>query len=324
MNQYMGWGIKVKYILRPLIAFQLLVCFLLILVIFKNNSSQSVKIDQIKKTDITSTPSASLDFFYEPKESAEIIDGAYKGVSYTINADSLNETRDYSEAKPDNVYRIVVLGDSITYGTHVNTKENWTEVLEDQLKECSNKKYEIINLAVPGYDNAYSVERFERRGQKYHPDLVLWYQYDLYRIVEEQQRILKKFGKDFREENDYSDNLLGNQVTYDLLQYAAKEVVERIGESEILKFQRNVIESLRNYYKGELLFITFPAMKKEHRKVIEDLVKEDQRAFIFYQTTNYIKKGESLDGIHPSIGGHKIIANDVINYLLKNNIIDCN
>jgi hypothetical protein len=54
---------------------------------------------------------------------------------YTFNQDGLNERYDYNTTKPDGIFRIITLGDSFTFGHFVDTKDNWTERLEDLLNE---------------------------------------------------------------------------------------------------------------------------------------------------------------------------------------------
>lgn len=78
-------------------------------------------------------------------------------VRCTINNDGINDRFDYEFEKPSDVYRIIALGDSFTYGHFVNTEENWTEILEDLLNAepellCGAKKIEVINLGMPGHD----------------------------------------------------------------------------------------------------------------------------------------------------------------------------
>ena len=95
------------------------------------------------------------------------------------NSDSLNERFEYSVEKPAGTYRIIALGDSFTFGALVDTKDNYPEQLEDLLNNelrCKNiGHFEVINLGVYGYDLWYSAERFLKRGEKYNPDLVLWF-----------------------------------------------------------------------------------------------------------------------------------------------------
>ena len=56
--------------------------------------------------------------------------------------------------KNKDTFRIITLGDSFTFGMYINTKDNWTELLEDKLNSdmgCKNiSMFEVINLGVGG------------------------------------------------------------------------------------------------------------------------------------------------------------------------------
>jgi len=80
---------------------------------------------------------------------------------------------DHAIEKPPGVYRIVVLGDSIAAGLHVDRYEDvFPPVLQKLLME-KGLKAEVINLAVSGYNTQQEVEMLEEKGLRYHPDLVL-------------------------------------------------------------------------------------------------------------------------------------------------------
>jgi len=65
------------------------------------------------------------------------------------NSDGLRD-REHSIIKPKNTYRIVVLGDSMTFGWGVNQDDTWWKFLEDEFNSDKDSKYryEIINLGV--------------------------------------------------------------------------------------------------------------------------------------------------------------------------------
>lgn len=93
------------------------------------------------------------------------------------NSDGLRD-REHSIIKPQNTYRIVVLGDSMTFGWGVNQEETWWKFLEERLnndKDFRNKykNYEVINLGVWMYTYDQQLLRLEEKGLKYQPDLVI-------------------------------------------------------------------------------------------------------------------------------------------------------
>lgn len=88
-------------------------------------------------------------------------------VTFRTNSRGLRD-KDYELEKPDNVTRIVVLGDSFTWGFGVNDDEVYTEVLERRLNDV-----EVINLGVTGFAISQEIRYLKREGLKYNPDIVL-------------------------------------------------------------------------------------------------------------------------------------------------------
>ena len=59
--------------------------------------------------------------------------------------------RDFQTPKPPNVYRVVVLGDSITWGVGLSEDERYTRLAEQQLQDrFSNRNIEVLNLSLRG------------------------------------------------------------------------------------------------------------------------------------------------------------------------------
>lgn len=95
---------------------------------------------------------------------------AAKGFDYTVTLNERGERgplRPY--AKPAGVKRVVVLGDSTSWGWGVDDEAQWTRLVEREL----GSQVELVNLAVPGYGTDQELWVFEREGRKYEPDLVL-------------------------------------------------------------------------------------------------------------------------------------------------------
>src|SRR5215470_18263318 len=81
--------------------------------------------------------------------------------------------REHAVAKPKGVYRIVVLGDSIAAGLHVERNQDvFPPILERELNR-GGLRAEVINLGVSGYNTQQEVEMLRERGLSYRPDLVV-------------------------------------------------------------------------------------------------------------------------------------------------------
>ena len=76
--------------------------------------------------------------------------------------------------KPDGVFRIVGLGDSVMFGNGVHDGEEFLQVMARKLNEAGlTSRVEVVNMAVSGYNTAMEVAFFERVGLAWSPDLVL-------------------------------------------------------------------------------------------------------------------------------------------------------
>ena len=93
------------------------------------------------------------------------------GRPLNINSKGLRD-RDYPHEKPAGTFRILVLGDSMTWGLGVADDEMFTEVLERRFAE-DGAKVEVINTGVSGWGTDQQYLFLQREGLKYQPDLVL-------------------------------------------------------------------------------------------------------------------------------------------------------
>jgi lysophospholipase L1-like esterase len=78
----------------------------------------------------------------------------------------------YSTPKPEGVFRILLLGDSVVFGQGVKREKIFPELLEKHLN-LSGSRYDVINAGVPGYSPFNEVNYYLEAGHLYQPDLVL-------------------------------------------------------------------------------------------------------------------------------------------------------
>ena len=64
--------------------------------------------------------------------------------------------------------RLVMLGDSVTFGARVRDFETFSALLEER-----DARYEVVNLAVEGYGTDQELLVLEDEGLRYHPDVVV-------------------------------------------------------------------------------------------------------------------------------------------------------
>lgn len=97
--------------------------------------------------------------------------------TFTTNSRGLHDRERALERSPG-VRRIVVLGDSFTWGFGVNDREAFPKILESRLKRT-----EVINLGVNGFGLRQEFDYLKLEGVLYHPDIVILAlcQNDIYR-----------------------------------------------------------------------------------------------------------------------------------------------
>ncbi len=306
------------------------VIFGLIIWIFFITSKDAVSVvSVIDKDTIQFKPSQSLQYFYEPKpDSVEEVSHTWLSYKpkYTINSDSLNDRFEYSLSAAERTYRIITLGNSFTFGLNVNTKDNWPEKLEDMLNQRSCAKYdkfEVINLGVGGYDVAYDVERYKLRGVKYHPDLVIWFLFDqdFLRVNEYLKPIIDSYIEQFRENKD--DTVFVNGKFNEIVDKINQEFKEKYLEEQILKYSTDALFSINDYYKRDILFMTFPSTSDKVKLVLHDFVSKKSDSFVSDNLDSLSGNGDKLADGHPSVEGHMKLAKSILDYINGKQIIDC-
>lgn len=86
----------------------------------------------------------------------------------TTNTKGIRSLKEYPYDKPPNTTRIVLLGDSFTFGENVADEQTYAYLLEQTLENV-----EVINFGVHGWGHDQMLLSLEEEGVKYAPDIVL-------------------------------------------------------------------------------------------------------------------------------------------------------
>jgi len=280
-----------------------------------------------------------LKYFYEPKAKTKwnIDSNVLKELGYPpnskvqieLNENGFNQLYNYPVEKEDGVYRIITVGDSFTFGSNVNTKDNYPSQLQNLLNQkCLGKvkKFQVLNLGVAGYDFQYTVERYKLRGRKYNPDLVLWFMLDddFVRIDEAQipsVAILTSkavTAKDKKNDLRYSNNI------YRWI-WVENKVTEGLGgENKVLGMQEKYLNEFNKYYSGRLVYFTKYNTLQKHEEILSKSSKSRPNTFFYSDLIDiYGDKKNYLNDKHPTAEGYKVIVDDLFQYLVGNKIIPC-
>ena len=292
----------------------------------KNNFKAKINVSPINKNTISQTPADKLKYYWDLIPNQTDTYSSYflkKPVTNTYNDDGLNETENYSTEKKATTFRIITLGDSFTFGQYVNTKDNWTEVLERKLNEkqiCKNiDKFEIINFGVAGYDYQYEVEKYKIKGQKYNPDLLLWMLVQPDRVNEIEIPFLRECTKN-QSSND--DTIEQKRKFSDCLVYVTDSIKQKYKSNGLTIFQSNNIDKISSYYNKKIIFIDF---FNYHQNIINNLKYENYSSLNFNQEFDKKNKIQPMlfPDLHPNTLGHQLTAEIIFDQLFKSNQIPC-
>jgi lysophospholipase L1-like esterase len=148
----------------------------------------------------------------------------FLGVEVRTNADGFRG-RDHAVPKPARVFRVVGLGDSVMFGWSVEQDRSYMALLEAALNAARRDRvYEVINLAVPGYNTVMEVATLRAKGLRYQPDAVLitflWNDLDLPNFIRKPEDVLR-LDKSF-----LAEAITGRRIGDDLVD-APRDPVER-------------------------------------------------------------------------------------------------
>ena len=93
-------------------------------------------------------------------------------VGIRINSEGMRD-REFTRKKPPGIFRILVLGDSQTFGSGVEAHQTYCKVLERLLSERTRRKFEVINTGVPSSGTAHQLWILEDKGWSFEPDMVV-------------------------------------------------------------------------------------------------------------------------------------------------------
>ncbi len=81
--------------------------------------------------------------------------------------------REHPVSKPEGVFRIAVVGDSLAAGVGIERLDEIFTASVERLLNARGRRVEVLNFSVSGYKTQQEVEMLRTRALEYNPDLVL-------------------------------------------------------------------------------------------------------------------------------------------------------
>jgi hypothetical protein len=138
-------------------------------VVFARSLDFSMEMWKYATTLKQPVPDPHLSFAHIPNRSAFLM-----GVPVSINSHGLRD-REYAEAKPADVCRIVMLGDSTTFGWGAPEEQTVAKILERELNGPAGRgrRFEVLNAGVGNYNTVQEYTHYLKYDRAFHPDLVI-------------------------------------------------------------------------------------------------------------------------------------------------------
>jgi lysophospholipase L1-like esterase len=276
------------------------------------------------------------------------------------NSGDINQygLRDYAYPihKPQSVFRIIVIGDSIGFGycnesSTLKIDDTFPKVLERDLSKRSLGHYrrvEVINLSVSGYDTEQEVEFLRTKGLALQPDLVIvaYCLNDAWDAsIELGMMRQRSAGLDYWRKELFLKSELVRLVSYRLSLLArhlglrtAKTTTDKSRNDQDDRVGRafGTLAQLSQQYRFKTLIAVFPFFErwsdypesKMHKEVGR---KARKRHFFHLDLLHAFQESSPLDcrqlqgrcnREHPDEAGHRVAASAIGEFILENNLVD--
>lgn len=243
--------------------------------------------------------------------------------------------------KPEGQYRVIVLGDSSAFGHFVGNDQTFGAVLEKMLRiRHPGRDVRFINGAVLGYTSYQAATFMKERGWKFSPDLIIigfnndpqleWKQdvervphpviLPIFRLLYKSNIYLslKKFMLNQRMKKDHSF----------ALQPGSRQQKNRVSPEQ-MKDNLTYLLNEGKKHNTKIIFISMPLQSVSHdirnyRRIMKELANNGEHPFLdlLDDWKKYPAHEVFLDVMHPTVKGHRIIAEDLYKIIEDNRMID--
>jgi lysophospholipase L1-like esterase len=128
------------------------------------------RVERVKGVDIQFKPHAEFRFDYDSNPRGYFDE--QNGLTYRTNQHGFRGA-EFPLAKPKGTSRIMVLGDSFTFGEGVKVEHLFTTRLQEILRARAEPNVDVLNFGVSAWSTRDEINYFENAGRSFEPDLVV-------------------------------------------------------------------------------------------------------------------------------------------------------
>lgn len=241
----------------------------------------------------------------------------------TSNRLGTRNDREYSTKKPPGAFRILALGDSFTFGVHVNNQDTWPQRLEHFLHNEDQLQAEVFNMGSVGFTIEDEYLLLKEKGIHYDPDLVIvaFYANDLEDFSPAMRAVFKRCenGSSLRNKIKHSiKETLRHSGIFCSLAYLRHQLQIR----SMLRNAAKIKEKKQEAYEQDVEGARNPTYLKEYLIALDRLVELAESrnipiAFVFFPNyTELAQSQESLEkakaAIRARLEEHRIPSLDLL------------
>jgi len=328
---------------------------------------------------LTMTPVSSLDLFVStPQQKMQVANpqqsGIFEGDSlllwrlkpnlnhivwdYTVLSTNAQSFRaDYPIGRKDpGTYRIVCLGDSVTFGYRIPVvwpdkpteyDPEWLPypmLLEKQLRAANpNRKIEVFPMAVPGYTSHQGVAWLRRDIGWLQPDMVIasfgWNDVSLSDVPDKEAirtdwyPVLVRWLIDHSQGFAHATRWLRSRNQ--MLQNQPVKPVARVSEEEYLKNFAEIVKLARNSKAGIIVIgasyrdmTTNPPearLMRRYREGLKSATEQEQVPYLevleLTEAAGSVNEGFFGELIHPNHIGHRLLASELLDLMKQKRLL---
>ncbi len=246
---------------------------------------------------------------YELRPHASLLNGLI-----SINGSGFRD-REFEIPKPVGVHRILVVGDSITFGWFEQVDQTYPKVLERLLNQDGAKarRIDVCSLAVGGYNAAQELELIKTKALPLQPDLII-----LGACVNDGE-----IGNDAGLWRHFTRSRLR---TYDFLRLRWMRVYWMLRHEDIVETAYEELAAWSREHHLPALVVAFPGRNAEggvDPRGAELIDKARRHALPTLDLSDAyrrcgLEKALHEDGLHPTQIGYSVAATEIARYLREN------
>lgn len=240
------------------------------------------------------------------------------GRVYHIRTNSKGLREEPFDAEPpENVIRVMFVGDSFTFGWGVDEDKRYVDLVEQRLNAKLEGRYQTIAAAIPGWGMTDYRRYFFHRGSRYKPDIVV-VAFNLDDVISRKEEL--------EIHRDVKEAMKENVSTRTIVEKVGEIKKRRIQEADLegsgfLDEMGNITEVARRD-DSEVLFYAYSPFPPGKKRAIKSWSSEKNVTFVSspkeFKRLHYSRYSLSRQDRHYNGRGHRILADKIYKELKSN------